>query len=443
MKFNDIRLQNRLGRILEDFTNHPAGSIPMASESTAAVKAAYRFLSNDTVEHAKIIEGLRCATIDRMNQSEDKRFLFCSDATNLVFTGRKIGGIGVLRNQKAKGLNLHTTIVINEQEVVLGAVQQTCWGRNPEDYGSRAERHEKPIEEKESYRWIESLQITQEALPDDAQGIFIGDRGSDIYDLFLVPRKSNTHMLIRAAHNRSLDNQEGKLFNVVQAIPSTGTMQVKVCRTDTRKERIAHLEIRYKTVTLNPPRYRKELPSIQLNAVVATEIVDDPNTQDQINWRILTTLPINSLQEAQYIVSTYAKRWIIERFHYTLKEGCKVEELQLEEAERISKAVAIYTIVACRLMYITYFARVEPDKSCEVILEEDEWKALYCYAKKTPRPPRQPPTIAEAVFMIATLGGFLGRKSDADPGVKVIWRGIRVLESATEMYRILNGKRCG
>lgn len=445
MNFGDIRLSERLGKILENFADTPSASIPQASKSLASTKAAYRFFSNDAVEADAIRSGYYKATIERMaEKGDDTTFLFKSDSTNLVFTShKKLTGIGVLRNQKAKGLNLHTTLVSTEDEVTLGVIDQYCWGRKPEDYGQRAKRAKKPIEEKESYRWIESFRASQKALPDKDRGIFLGDRGADIYELFLEPRKENMHLLIRALHNRELTNSSERLFQELENTTSVGFVEVVINRSGERKERIAKLEIRYKNVSIKQPYTKRNLPPLNITIVSAKEIIEDVNTQDFIYWKLLTTLPVNSKESAIYAVKTYAKRWLIERYHYVLKQGCQVEELQLEEASRIDKAVAVYTIVACRIMHITYLARTHPDLPCTKVFDADEWRALYCYANKTSKEPIEPMTLNEAVMMLAKIGGFLGRKRDGYPGVKVIWRGIAKLEGATEMYRILKGKRCG
>ncbi len=451
MNFGDLRLTERLGKMVENFVEQPSTSIPQACNSLAATKAAYRFFSNDNIEAQAIRKGCYKATIHRMTEnSADKTFLFKSDATNLVFTGHKnLKGIGVLRNQNAKGLNLHTTLVSTEDEVTLGMIQQCCWGRKPEDYGQRAMRSKKPIEEKESYRWIESFKASQEALPDNAKGIFLADRGADIYELFLEPRKQNMHLLIRALHNRELTDSSEKMFQDLENTPCVGTIEVVINRSGERKERVAKLEIRHKKISINPPKFKKHLPSICINIVSAKEIIekkvtgDEVNIQDLIYWKLLTTLSVDSLKEAIYAINTYSKRWLIERYHYVLKQGCKVEELQLEEAGRIDKAVAVYTIVACRIMQITYLARANPDLPCTEVFDDDEWRALYCYANKTAKEPTEPMTINDAIRMLAKLGGFLGRKRDGHPGVKVIWRGMCKLEGAVEMYRILKNKRCG
>lgn len=442
--FNDIRLNNRLEKILQDFTEEPAGSIPQACKSAASTKATYRFLSNENVEGEKIRKGFSQATIERIVESKEETVLYVSDATNVVYTSHKqLEGIGVLRNQRARGLNLHTTLAVTEKELVLGSVHQCCWGRKEEEYGKRALRRKKPIEQKESYRWIDSFNASQNALPENVRGIFLGDRGADIYDLFLLPRKENMHIVIRSLHNRNLKNSPNKIFSEIENTPCSGTMKVKIPRSGNRKERRATLEIRYNKVTIKPPFYKKDMASTTLTIVSATEITKNLETENFIKWKLLTTLPINSLDQAIYTISTYSKRWIIERYHYTLKQGCKIEELQLEQAERIDKAIALYTIIACRIMYMTYLSRISPDLLCTTIFNNQEWRALYCYANKTSYEPEHPLTIRQAILMLAKMGGFLGRKQDGDPGVKVIWIGMRLLEGAVEMYRILKGNFVG
>jgi hypothetical protein len=447
MNFNDKRLNKRFGMLLEAFTENIKASIPEACQSNAATKGAYRFFSNQCVEAIKIRKGFREATIKRMKeQPKNSVFLFTSDASNIVFTShKKLNGIGVLRNQKARGLNLHSTLVYTEDELLLGSIRQDCWGRKPEDYGKRKERSSLPIEQKESFRWLEAFNDAQESLIEDAQGIFMGDRGGDIYELFLMPRKPNMNLLIRSAHKRTSTESSKKIFVEIASLPSSGVMEVPIERSGERKKRVAKLEIRFKSVIIAPPKHKKDLPPIEkFYAISAREITEGiDETQDLISWNLLTTLPIETLKDAIYTVKTYAKRWLIERFHYTLKEGCKVEDLQLEEAERIDKAIATYTIVSCRIMYMTYLSRIAPDLSCTKIFNDVEWKALYCYANKTSITPNDPPRLKDAILFLAKIGGFLGRKHDGEPGVKVIWRGLSVLEGATAMYIILKGKDVG
>lgn len=442
IKLGDLRLEERLEKIVKDFIGQPSVSIPKACNSQAATKATYRFFSNDIVKAKSIRDGYRASTIERIiEQGENSTILFPTDATNIVYTShKKLNGIGVLRNQNARGLNLHTTLAVTENEVVLGSIDQHCWGRKPEDLGRRRRKETRPIEEKETYRWLESFRAAQEALPDNARGIYLGDRGADIYELFLEPRNPNMHLLIRANYNRPLTNSPDRLFEELEKTSAAGITEVVINRSRERKERTAKLEIRYKKVTIKAPLHKNKLSPVCMTIISAKEIVEGSDVQDLIHWKLLTTLPIDSLEDAICAVQTYAKRWIIERYHYVLKQGCKVEELQFEEANRIDKAIAVYTIVACRIMQITYLARVSPGLLCTEVFDDDEWRALYCYANKTSKDSAKPMTISEAVMMLAKLGGFQGRKRDGHPGVQVIWCGMSKLEGAVEMYRILKGK---
>ncbi|MGB0563221.1 MAG: IS4 family transposase, partial [Spirulinaceae cyanobacterium] len=148
----------------------------------------------------------------------------------------------------------------------------------------------------------------------------------------------------------------------------------------------------------------------------------------------LTTLPIESFAQAAQVVVWYSYRWLIERFHFTLKSGCKIEALQLQHCDRLLKALATYSIVAWRLMSMTYQARLTPEASCELILEPAEWRLLR--RKFVPKSrSKKPPTLRQAMLWIARLGGFLARKGDGEPGVKTLWRGY------TRLHHLLEGSQ--
>jgi hypothetical protein len=152
---------------------------------------------------------------------------------------------------------------------------------------------------------------------------------------------------------------------------------------------------------------------------------------------LITTLPVATLEEAIQCTRWYSRRWLVERYHFVLKSGCRVEDLQLETGERIQIALATYCIVAWRLLWLTYEARQNPEVPCDRVLELHEWQSLYCTIHKTAVPPDTPPTLYQAVRWIAKLGGFLGRKGDKEPGVVTIWRGLQRLYDIAETWRLL------
>lgn len=181
---------------------------------------------------------------------------------------------------------------------------------------------------------------------------------------------------------------------------------------------------------------RKPLAGIAVSVILVEE-ENPPPGEEAVSWLLLTTLKVETLEQARQVVQWYGWRWLIERYHYVLKSGCQVEKLQLGEEERLERAGAVYQMVAWRLLGLTYEARRAPQQSGEVALERDEWEALFCLVHHTPEPPAEAPSLQEAVLWIARLGGFLGRKRDGAPGVKTLWRGLQALQAAVLMYRIM------
>ena len=179
-----------------------------------------------------------------------------------------------------------------------------------------------------------------------------------------------------------------------------------------------------------------QLKPLSLWAILVQEEAP-PAGVTPIVWLLWTSLPITDLDAALRCVRWYSYRWLIERYHFVLKSGCRLEDLQLAAAARLERALATYCIVAWRLLWLTYEARQNPDTPCERALERSEWQALYCHIHKTSRPPATPPTLRQAVRWIAQLGGFLGRKWDGEPGVQTIWLGLRRLADMTAMWQLM------
>lgn len=437
MDLKDERLVKRAGILLDSFTENPSSSIPKACESSAKTKAAYRFFENERVETNKIREGFFEKTIERANNFQE--VLAISDSTSLVYSSHeKLEGKGVLRNFRASGLIAHSCFIATPDEEVLGLTYQKCWGRKPEDYGKRKLRETRDIKEKESYNWLESFNQTQDYLEEHPHVIFVGDRGADILALFNLPKKQNFDLLIRACFNRRIENDKKKLFEHLETARILGYQEIEVTNPKTKKARKIKLEIRASRVTISSKNQlkKKKLRNVDINTISAKEVGGDSASNEKIHWRLLTTLPVENLENAIKCITFYKTRWLIERYHFVLKSGCKIEKLQLRDSTKIDRALALYSIAAWRLMYLTYLARVKPDHPCTIALEEDEWKALCCYVNKTRKPPKKPLTIKEAVTQVAKIGGFQGRKNDGPPGMKTVWLGLSVLSHITESYRL-------
>lgn len=337
---------------------------------------------------------------------------------------------------------MHTALAVSTAGVPLGPLHQHTWTRDPATLGKRAQRNQKETAEKESQRWLDALAATEAALPADQMVITVADREADFYDLFAAPRRPGSHLLIRAKPRRRVRHVERLLGQAVRATAAAGTLTVDLRRGDDRPPRQAVLTIRFATVDIAPPSThprRKELPHLRLTAIL-TEEENPPAGPEPVRWWLLTTLPIATLADAVQAVGWYALRWLVERYHYVLKSGCRIEQLQLETAERLGRALATYAVVAWRLLWLTYEARRVPEASCEAVLPRDQWQVLHRVIHKTDTVPVSPPSLREAVRQIARLGGFLARKGDGEPGVKTIWRGLRRLDDLVTGWKLSRKK---
>lgn len=438
INLGDRRLNVRLKTILEDISKSPNSSIPEACGSHAATKAVYRFFDSERVYVEDIQEGFFAATAKRV--SEYDMVVVAQDTTDLDFsTHKKKKGIGYLDNDLTFGIKMHSALAISPGGLPLGLLHQQFWVRGEEEYGKKATRKNKAIEEKESYRWLEAAAAAEERIDTKTGVVMVSDRESDIFDLLAKKRRSGFDVIVRAAQNRAIANDSKLLFEHIKDARPAGSFDITVPRERNRKERMATINVSFERVSIKAPRYREKegLKDAQLYAILAEEAAV-PEDAPPIRWLLLTTRAVETLEDATRCIRWYSFRWLIERYHYVLKSGCQVEELQLEDAERIKRAVAVYSIAAWRLLFLTYLARTEPDGSCEEALEKHEWQALYCFVNKSKSPPNVAPTLAEAVLLIAKLGGFLARKSDGQPGVKVLWRGLKRLNDISQTYLIFH-----
>jgi hypothetical protein len=441
-ELGDKRLSARLPRLLEQLASEPTASISAACKDPYQAKAAYRFVGNDDVTAEAISKITREVTIANINAAKPTVLLIPQDTSELNYSSLKAtNGLGNIGSSKTSmGILVHSAVAISEMGEVYGLLAQKIWVRPPEDFGkSDACRTKLPIEEKESYKWLETLENAGAYFPECTNVVHICDREGDIYELFCKAEKDGAKYLCRRFHNRPIADESGmkKLDDLANVQPESGRISVHVPRDShtNSKARNAEVGIKYGKCAITKSTKltgNKDLPeSIDVYYVSAVEI-DPPQGQDKISWQLITNIPTENFDDAVTRIQWYTQRWKIEIFHRTLKSGCKVEELQSETADKLMKLIAIYSIIALHIMLLSYIARTRPNESCEICFTEDEWKILYRVANKTKIIPEKPPTIYEAVVMIAKLGGFLARKSDGFPGVTVIWRGL------TSFYTIID-----
>ena len=430
-EFGDRRLTPRLIKIVAALAAQPAQSIPVALQGWADTKAGYRFMDNQKVKSNRIIAAHAKTTISRIEGQ--KIILVSQDTTTISLnTHDSSEGLGPIGPEGSRGLFVHSCLATRIDGTPLGVLHQKTWARTDaaEDGGN------------ESERWIEAMRAAKPQIPADTRLIMLGDRENDFFGYFAAVTEEQVDAIVRAAHDRKLAGEYPTLAAALAAAPPLGTIRVDVPRKPDQPEREATLALFATTVELPPTSSYRGLRKdpVRLNAVCAYEIDAPQDIDNPIRWILFTTLPVEDLEQAALVIRWYALRWRIERFHYVLKSGCLVENLQLQTARRLENAIAAYSIVAWRILFLTYEARQNPDAPCTTVLSDREWKALILILNKKKilkgvATQKFPPSLSTAVIYIARLGGFLARKGDGDPGAKVLWLGWRRLQDMVSMLQ--------
>jgi hypothetical protein len=310
-----------------------------------------------------------------------------------------------------------------------------CWVRDEDEFGQSEHCAQRPIEQKESYKWLKSFSAASrlQAQCPHSQVVSLGDRESDVYELFVAAQNDphRTKLLVRVFQDRKLA-QGAHLWSHLLGQTAVASMKLKVPRKNKQPARTAVVEIRYGPIELVPPQ-RKHLHAVKLWAVSVVE-VEPPVGVEAVEWMLLTNMAVESTEAALEKVQWYCLRFQIEVYHRTLKSGCKIEERQLGSAERIESCLAMDLIVAWRIVHLTKLGRETPEVPCTVFFEEAQWQAILFFMTKK-LPPKQPPSLRTIQLLVAQLGGFLGRKCDGSPGTKSMWLGLQRTDDITEMWR--------
>jgi hypothetical protein len=436
----DARLNRRAQRVLGQLGAKPSVSIPTACGGWDETRAAYRLLDHERVAAASVLAPHIACTQERVRTYE--RVLCIQDTTELDYTSKKVrmSGLGPLNYETRWGLYLHPTLAVTPDRLALGVLDLYSWAREPGSLGTGKEAS-RPLEEKESVRWVDgfaNVNALAEQLP-NTRLTYIADREGDLYDLFVEAPcpESGADWLIRGQyHDRRLTDGH-TLGEALAAAPVLATIAFTRPAGHGKPARPVEQQVKVVRVTLKAPRRPdRTLSDVAVTALLATE-VNPPPGEDPVEWLLLTNLPVETPAQALEKIAWYLCRWQIEVFFKILKSGCKIEELQIERRERLEPAITLYMIVAWRVPMLTHLGRTCPELPCDVVFDEAEWKAVYLVTQRQ-APPEQPPSLDTMVRLVASLGGFLNRKSDGFPGSKTLWIG---LQRAADFVLALEAQR--
>lgn len=460
----DERLDERFKVVLDRLSRKPSASIPAACNGPTEAIATYRFFDNDRVDESEILKPHQDATLDRI--AEHNVVLLAQDTTELELTRpeQQMKGAGPLNDELHVGFHDHAMLSLTPDRIPLGVVDADIWARDLDEFrenqkdkkNKERKKKQKAIEEKESVRWLEGYRRGCEiaAQVPDTTIVVLSDSEGDVFECFQEAQKKTgektAEWIVRAGQNRSVPSKDAnghwkKLWGEVGKSKVLGTIEVEVSknrpkssddqkRNQARSARRATLRVRATRVTLKgPSRPGGRLQDLKVNAVLVRE-VNPPKGEKPIEWLLLTSLPINTWKKVCLVIDYYCCRWQIEIYFRILKSGCQVEELQLETAARFKPCLAVYMIVAWRVMYLLMLGRECPDMPCDLVFSDDEWKSVYTVVCQE-RPPRVAPSLEEMVYMIASLGGHLGRTHDGPPGPKTMWIGMQRMTDLALAWR--------
>jgi hypothetical protein len=414
-------------------------SIPLVCQDWANTKAAYRFFSNDRVNEADILAGHFQSTRDRV-AATDGLVLVLHDTTEFTYQRENSAAIGItkninsgrdkkgrLRSHTVCGMLMHSSLAVTTEGLPLGLTAVKFWTRKK--FKGTAALKKKinptrvPIEKKESIRWLENLTQSVDLLEDPGRCLHIGDRESDIYELFCVAQQIGTHFLVRTCVDRLAGDGDHTIADEMDEVAVKGLHRVEVRDIHGNADE-AVLEIRYRKLRVLPPiGKQKRYPALTLTVIHAEER-GIPRNRKRIEWKLITDLPVQSRQDAVEKLEWYALRWKIEVFHKILKSGCKAEESKLRTAQRLANLISVFCILSWRVFWMTMLNRSAPNVPPTAALTDNEIDLLDHLVKDKGQTRLRRKPLSHYLTKIARLGGYLARANDPPPGNTVMWRGL-------------------
>jgi len=441
----DVRLARRGERLLDDIVRSGSLVVRKLSGGRAAEMAAHRFLSSSEVTPEAILADFA----ERTGQAcLGRSIVAAQDTTEINFSGADHDrrGLGLAGDGQSLGFFIHPLVAIDaEDEAVLGIAGARIWARGMEKVKARQKRQ---LKDKESERWIEATQTASRVLASAARLVVVGDRESDIYQIF-SRKPANVELIVRARGDRKLADGS-LLFKTGAGFTPAVEMDVKVAprqpRVPADKGRIARVAVSFGSVTVLKPKTgpaSRDAKQVPLNLVVAGE-VGDPGSGKPLLWRLLTTMPVETLEEALEIIRLYRLRWRIEQVFRVLKrDGLALEQSQIEEASRLFKLAAMAVGAAARIIQLTD-AREASNRPATDVIDPSLIEAADTISKtlegKTERQKNRHPrgSLSWLAWITARLGGW--NCYYKPPGPKTMADGWRRLADMLGGYTIAHSK---
>lgn len=419
----DVRRTRRLMKLAEQMAGNSSGSIPQQTERLADMKAVYRLFAQEAVTHEAVLSPHWQRTRQRAGASP--MVFLAQDTTELDFTyHERTRGLAPVGNGGGRGLHQQNVLAIDPvRRVPIGLMYQRHHRRKEAPEGeTRTGLRQRPLAQRESFWWIEAIR-TIGSPPEGVCWVHVLDRGGDAFAIYDVVRETGTDFVIRAAHNRRIASKDGYeyLFDYARWLPWLGAFELTVRVAGSSSLRKAKLRVAAGTVTLLPTRTDPEVrhrPPVTCQVVRVWED-DPPCNSEGLEWILLTSLATTTFELARGVSEGYSLRWLVEEFHKSEKTGCRVEERQLRDTDRLEPLIGLLSVLAVYLLQLKYVAREDPDRPARDLFGDEVVTVMAAYLQHS----RTDLSVREFWRGIGRLGGHPGRKCDGPLGWLRAWRG--------------------
>jgi len=443
-ELGDRRRTKRMVKLAAQAATKPDASTPEQTERWADCKAAYRLFNQDAVTFDAIIAP-HCA---RTRVVGPGTWLLIADTTEVNFgCDREIAGAGRVGSAEGRGFYLHSAMVVAaDSDEIIGMAAQDLYLR-PLKKVKRVNSVRRKQRARETDVWGRVIDRVG-APPPGARFVHICDRGADNFEVYCHLLQQRSEWVIRGAQLQRLvrdeTDSERSLERILQDQPVAGTYALQVRANKDQPARTAELEVRHTRITVPRPRtgisrYVRDSGIDEIPMwVVEVREVRPPRGVEPLRWVLLTSERVRTLGDAWRVIEWYEKRPLIEEYHKCLKTGCRVEARQYQTAERLAPVIGLLSVLAVRLLQLKMVARVDPERPAAKVVPET-WLAMLPLVLKKTKPIK---TVRDFIRGLASLGGFLGRKSDGEPGWQTIWRGLETLLMCLRGAEAIR-KKCG
>lgn len=437
-KFPDERIKRRFFTLAKQLWKRIGKPIPLACEDWANTKAAYRFFSNGRMTEKEILQGHFQSTKKRFSKTKGM-ILVLHDTSEFSYKRAKPEAIGITKSLRTGndayghptlftkcGILMHSSLLVTTEGLPLGLSAVKFWTRKQFKGTNALKNHVNPtrisIEKKESYRWLANIKMTHELLGLPETCVHIGDRESDIFELFCQSQKLNTHFLVRTCVDRLAGDGDTTIAKEIEKTKVKGVHTVEVVDKKGNYSKVK-LALKYQRVQVLPPIGKQnKYPRLTLTVIHAVEKAP-PKNRKAICWKLMTDLPIKSRRDAIEKLDWYSMRWKIETFHKILKSGCRAEDSKLRAAERLSKLLAVFCVLGWRIFWLTQLNRCAQRLPGTVAFTRLELTLIEKLIPDKNKIKKQN-QLSDYLTKLAKLGGYLARHSDPPPGNIVMWRGL-------------------